>query len=113
MADKTDKWPENTTGKFYVDQQCIDCDLCRETAPDFFTRDDDGGFSYVMMTAGFPTSMRNRRTTTMRRFAWRRWKVARWRQLGTMGIERAAAEVGFRLLGDTPGQGRRKAFGCA
>ena len=47
MADKSDKWDENVTGKFYVDQQCIDCDLCRETAPDFFTRNDDGGYSFV------------------------------------------------------------------
>jgi len=47
MADKKDKHPESVTGKFYVDTQCIDCDLCRETAPDFFTRQDDGGYSYV------------------------------------------------------------------
>lgn len=47
MADKQDKWPENISGKFYVDEQCIDCDLCRETAPNFFTRSDDGGYSYV------------------------------------------------------------------
>ena len=47
MADKTDKYAENASGKFYVDTQCIDCDLCRETAPDFFTRNDDGGHSYV------------------------------------------------------------------
>jgi len=47
MADKDDKWPENVAGKFYVDEQCIDCDLCRETAPDIFTRNEDGGYSYV------------------------------------------------------------------
>lgn len=47
MADKADKWPENIAGKFFVDEQCIDCDLCRETAPDFFTRNDDGGYSFV------------------------------------------------------------------
>ncbi len=47
MADKSDKWPENVAGKFYVDEQCIDCDLCRETAPDFFTRSDDNGYSFV------------------------------------------------------------------
>ena len=47
MADKSDKWPINVSGKFYVDQQCIDCDLCRETAPDYFARHDDGGYSYV------------------------------------------------------------------
>lgn len=47
MACKDDKWPENAKGKFYVDEQCIDCDLCRETAPKFFTRNDDGGYSFV------------------------------------------------------------------
>ena len=48
MANKADKWPQNTAGKFFVDQQCIDCDLCRETAPGFFTRHDEGGYSYVV-----------------------------------------------------------------
>lgn len=47
MADKSDKWPENILGKFYVDEQCIDCDLCRETAPSCFKRNDDGGYSFV------------------------------------------------------------------
>ena len=46
MASKDTKWEKNVPGKFYVDDQCIDCDLCRETAPDFFGRDDDG-YSYV------------------------------------------------------------------
>lgn len=47
MANKADKWKDNAAGKFYVDQQCIDCDLCRETAPLFFTRHDEGGYSFV------------------------------------------------------------------
>jgi len=47
MAEKADKWPENAPGKFYVDEQCIDCDLCRETAPDVFQRNEDGGYTYV------------------------------------------------------------------
>ena len=47
MADKSNKWDTNIAGKFYVDQQCFDCDLCRETAPAFFTRNDEGGYSYV------------------------------------------------------------------
>ena len=47
MADIANRYPENITGKFYVDNQCIDCDLCRETAPNNFTRNDDGGYSYV------------------------------------------------------------------
>ena len=48
MANKDEKWECNVAGKFYVDQQCIDCDLCRETASEFFARNDDGGYSYVV-----------------------------------------------------------------
>tara|TARA_A100001037_G_scaffold289925_1_gene302202 strand:- start:83 stop:328 length:246 start_codon:yes stop_codon:yes gene_type:complete len=47
MAQIEDRWPDNSPGKFYVDEQCIDCDLCRELAPDFFRRNDDQGYSYV------------------------------------------------------------------
>ena len=47
MADVANKYPENIVGNFFVDDQCIDCDLCRETAPANFTRNDDGGHSYV------------------------------------------------------------------
>ena len=38
---------DNVAGKFYVGDQCLDCDLCRETAPANFARNDDGGYSYV------------------------------------------------------------------
>jgi ferredoxin len=47
MADLENKYPENVNGAFYVDDQCIDCDLCRETAPVNFTRNEDGGYSFV------------------------------------------------------------------
>jgi len=47
MAELTDKYAENVAGKYYVDEQCIDCDLCRETAPANFTRSEEGGYSYV------------------------------------------------------------------
>jgi ferredoxin len=47
MADVANRYPENLPGKYYVDNQCIDCDLCRETAPSNFGRNDDGGYSYV------------------------------------------------------------------
>jgi ferredoxin len=47
MADAANKYSDNVTGKFYVDDQCIDCDLCRETAPANFKRNDDGGHSFV------------------------------------------------------------------
>jgi ferredoxin len=38
---------ENVSGKFYTDTQCIDCDLCRQTAPEFFSRNVEDGYSYV------------------------------------------------------------------
>ncbi len=47
MADIDDKVEKNVEGKFYVDSSCIDCDLCRESAPKFFVRDEDEGLSYV------------------------------------------------------------------
>jgi ferredoxin len=47
MADVDDKHEENVKGKYYVDSQCIDCDVCRETAPENFSRNDDGGYSFV------------------------------------------------------------------
>jgi len=47
MADLENRYDDNVTGEFYVDDQCIDCDLCRETATDNCTRNEDGGYSYV------------------------------------------------------------------
>lgn len=47
MPELTERKPENITGRFYVDSSCIDCDFCRETAPAFFTRDDETGQSIV------------------------------------------------------------------
>ena len=38
---------DNVAGKFYVGDQCTDCDLCRETAPANFARNDEGRYSYV------------------------------------------------------------------
>lgn len=49
MADRDQKVPENVPGRFYVDRTCIDCDLCRETAPGNFVRNDAEGYSYVAM----------------------------------------------------------------
>ncbi len=47
MAAFKNRYLDNVLGRFYVDDQCIDCDLCRETAPNNFTRNEDGGYSYV------------------------------------------------------------------
>ncbi len=47
MADKANKHPDNAPGKYYVDNQCIDCDLCRQTAPNNFSHNEKDGYSYV------------------------------------------------------------------
>ena len=78
MADAANKYAENVAGKFYVDDQCIDCDLCRETAPANFKRNDDGGHSYVYKQAG------DRRRK--KRFARKRWKVARSKRSATTAV---------------------------
>ncbi|MES2309986.1 MAG: ferredoxin [Verrucomicrobiota bacterium] len=39
------RYPLNVEGRFYVDNGCLDCDLCRHLAPTVFKRDD--GWSYV------------------------------------------------------------------
>jgi ferredoxin len=45
MANKNERLPENVPGPYYVDATCIDCDLCRSTAPSFFRRHDEIGSS--------------------------------------------------------------------
>jgi ferredoxin len=47
MADKSLKLKDNVPGRFYVDETCIDCDACRQTAPDNYDRNEDAGYSYV------------------------------------------------------------------
>jgi ferredoxin len=45
MPDKNAKNPGNVPGPFYVDESCIDCDLCRENVPGVFRRNDEVGVS--------------------------------------------------------------------
>ncbi len=47
MADPRDRVAENVPGRYYVDAQCIDCDVCRVTAPLNFQRSETKGYSYV------------------------------------------------------------------
>jgi glyoxylase-like metal-dependent hydrolase (beta-lactamase superfamily II)/ferredoxin len=53
---------ENADGDFYVDDSCIDCDLCRQLAPASFTRSDRVGQSIVSTQ---PTSDRERHRALM------------------------------------------------
>lgn len=47
MADRKDHVKENVGGPYYVDSSCIDCDVCRDTAPDNFIRSDEHSYSFV------------------------------------------------------------------
>ncbi|HYG76982.1 MAG TPA: ferredoxin [Planctomycetota bacterium] len=47
MASAADKYKDNVPGPFFTDTQCIDCDLCRQTAPKNFARNAEGGYTYV------------------------------------------------------------------
>jgi ferredoxin len=47
MPNRLDKNISNVPGAYYVDGSCIDCDMCREIAPDVFRRDEEVGLSYV------------------------------------------------------------------
>ncbi|HVU32178.1 MAG TPA: ferredoxin [Opitutaceae bacterium] len=47
MANSSDRNPDNVPGRYYVDSSCIDCDQCRNLAPDFFARNPDTGLGYV------------------------------------------------------------------
>jgi ferredoxin len=47
MARREDRVVENPGGRYYVDTQCIDCDVCRVTAPGNFERQEEKGYSFV------------------------------------------------------------------
>jgi ferredoxin len=54
MPNLNDRLPQNLAGPYYVDLTCVDCDLCRNTAPDFFKRDDEAGHSFVYRQPATP-----------------------------------------------------------
>lgn len=47
-ADIHRRHPLSAPGKFFVDDCCLDCDLCREVAVGLFLRDDSSGTSYLV-----------------------------------------------------------------
>lgn len=47
MADPKNRTPKNVPGRFYVDKNCLDHDMCRHLAPINFARDDATGQYYV------------------------------------------------------------------
>jgi ferredoxin len=47
MADKSESWPNNAPGKFYVDKTCIACDACVLSAPNNFKMNESDGHAYL------------------------------------------------------------------
>ena len=64
MANRDDKTPGNAPGAFYVDNSCIDCDLCRNTAPATFARNDELGMTVVSQQPTTPEEVLLAKTAT-------------------------------------------------
>ncbi len=54
MADKSDAWPENHKGKYFVDRSCIACDACCIAAPDNFKMDENDGHAFLSKQPASP-----------------------------------------------------------
>src|SRR5947209_20422947 len=46
MANSSRAYAENVPGDFFVDDTCIDCDLCRQIAPPVFREESDHSIVY-------------------------------------------------------------------
>ena len=57
MADRRRSVAENVPGDFFVDDTCIDCDACRQLAPDVFA--DAGEHSFVRIQPQTPEAVRS------------------------------------------------------
>ena len=57
MANLLNRVPENAPGEFFVDSTCIDCDACRQLAPETF--EDAGEHSCVYAQPHTPEQRRN------------------------------------------------------
>lgn len=47
MADKSRRFGDNVSGKFYVDEDCIACGACIDAAPNNFKESDSGDHDVV------------------------------------------------------------------
>lgn len=57
MSDRNHRSPGNVPGAYYVDDTCIDCDLCRSTAPALFGRNEEAGMSFVLRQPSTPAEL--------------------------------------------------------
>ena len=57
MAEKSKRLPENVVGKYYIDSECINCDLCIEIAPSFFKKGEDSQNQFVYQQPSLPSEI--------------------------------------------------------
>ena len=82
IQELADRYEDNVIGRYFVDTQCIDCDLCRETAPNNFTRQTEEGYSYVI---------NNPRMTRRKKRVKKLWRIVPLKQQVTLGLNVAEA----------------------
>jgi ferredoxin len=54
MADKSQKVPENSPGRWYVDSSCALCDVCTDQAPMLLGYDEDKTYVYFKRQPATP-----------------------------------------------------------
>ncbi len=54
MAVTALKHPENVPGKYYINDDCIDCNLCAEISPEHFVSNPEGGYHIVVTQPSDP-----------------------------------------------------------
>ena len=59
MASKNDKNKDNIEGVFYVDSQCIACDVCVAEAPKNFSMNDIQGHAFVKLQPKSENDLKN------------------------------------------------------
>lgn len=90
MADRKHVHPNNAPGPWFVDTTCIDCDVCREHAPEVFGRADGG--TYVKRPPA---------TADEERRAWLGLVACPVACIGAEGLKRPAdAQFPVRIDGD-------------
>ena len=57
MAEKDKRLQENVPGKYYIDSECINCELCVEIAPGLFKTENESGNQHVFKQPVLPSEI--------------------------------------------------------
>ena len=109
MARTDDRLKENVPGDYFVDATCIDCDTCRQIAPDTYGRFDAAGQTIVFRQ---PESAEERRRAAMALISCPTASIGTERRTDVGG---AAAAFPERIAGDVHycGYASQSSFGAS